>query len=92
MKILEHNGYKYSRKPFEGHTHRAKIRFSVSKDWREDVCVDIYTNNSDREEVNNTIVGRTTEKVIECKLEYWTTKEQDDSSSKFIDEWLNEEI
>lgn len=92
MKILEHNGYKYSGNPFEGHTHRAKFRLSLSEDWREDVCIDIYTNNAKREEVTKTIVDRSSEKIIECKLEHWTTKEQDDRNTELIDEWLNERL
>lgn len=83
-KILEQNGFKYSREPFEGYTHRAKFRLSVSKDWREDSCIDIYTSNPNKEDVNNVIFEKTSKKVIECKMEHWTTKEQDEILDKFL--------
>lgn len=85
-KILELNGYKYSREEFEGHTHRAKFRLAESEYWRKDSCIDIYTNNPNKEKVKEVIKNRVKETIISCKMEHWTTKEQDDLTSKFIEE------
>lgn len=90
MKILEQNGYKYSKEPFEGHTHRAKFRFTVSDDWREDTIMDIYTDNPDREAVKEVINSRKKEIVKSCEMEHWTTKKQDDISGKFLAEFLKD--
>lgn len=83
-KILEQDGFKYSREPFEGHTHRAKFRLAESEDWRRDSCIDIYTNNPNKEEVKEVIRERAKETVISCKMEHWTTKEQDEILDKFL--------
>lgn len=87
MKILEQNGYNYSRESFEGHTHRAKFRFTVSDDWREDTTMDIYTDNPDKIAVEEVINSKKKEVVKSCEMEHWTTKEKDDINSKFLDEW-----
>ena len=90
MKILELNEYRYSREEFEGYTNRAVFRISISEDFREDTVVNIYTDNPDKEDVKKVIEGRKAEKVTSCKMEHWTTKEQDDLTSKFIDETLKD--
>ena len=90
MKILTNNGYRYSKEEFEGHTNRVKFRLSVSEDWRKDICIDIYTDNPNKEEVNNFIVSKTSEKVVKCELEHWTTKEQDDVMAQFLEETLKD--
>ena len=92
MKILELNGYKYSREQFDGYKFRAKFRFTVSDDWREDMNMDIYTDNPDKIAVEKVINSKKKEVVKSCEMEYWTTKEQDDISSKFLNEWLKEEL
>lgn len=90
MKILEQNGFKYSREEFEGYKFRTIFRLSVSEDWREDVLSTIYTDNPNKEEVNNIIVSKTTDKVKSCVMEHWTTKEQDELTAQFIEETLKD--
>lgn len=90
MKILEQNGYKYSREQFEGYKFRVIFRLKISDDWREDSVVHIYTDNPNREEVQNTIVSITSAKVIGCEMEHWTTKEQDELTAQFIEETLKD--
>jgi len=90
MKILEQNGFKYSREEFEGYKFRVIFRLSVSEDWREDVLSTVYTDNPNKEEVNNIIVSKTTDKVKSCVMEHWTTKEQDDLTAQFIEETLKD--
>lgn len=88
MKILEQNGHKYSREQFEGYKFRVIFRLKVSDDWREDIVVHIYTDNSNKEEVRDTIASRISDKVIGCEIEHWTTKEQDELTALFIEETL----
>ncbi len=89
-KILELNGYKYSREQFEGYTHRAIFILSVNAHWNNDKSINIYTDNSNREEVYNVINSRVVEEVISCTLEHWTTKEQDELTSQFLEETLKD--
>ena len=44
MKILERNGYKYSRGKFEDYKFRTVFRMGVDTDWRNDRKVTIYTD------------------------------------------------
>lgn len=80
------NGHKYSRKSFEDHAIRAMYRLKVSDDWREDSIVTIYTTNTDKKEVDAVFKNLLTDKVISHEREHWTTKEQDEIASKFIEE------
>lgn len=88
MKILEKDGYKYSREKFEGHKFRTMYRLSVSEDWREDVTIHIYTDNPNQEVVDEVIFGLRNEKVISVKRIHWTTKEQDELINKLLEEEL----
>jgi len=89
-KILELNGFKYSREKFEEHKFRAIFKFSVSEDWREDSNINIYTDNPDKKEVEKVINSKKTEKVTSCVLFHWTTKEQDELTTQFIEEPLKD--
>lgn len=89
-KILELNGYKYSRERFEGYKFRAIFNFKISDDWREDSNLNIYTDNPDKEEVKKVVDSRRTEKVTSCIMIHWTTKEQDDLTAIFIEETLKD--
>ena len=51
MKILERNGYKYSRGNFEDYKFRTVFRMGVDTDWRNDRTVTIYTDNPNKEEI-----------------------------------------
>lgn len=88
MKITKINGFNYSKQEFKDYKIRCIFRLSQSNDWREDTVVTIYTNCLDKEQVHNAIVSKTTDKCIKCEMEHWTTKEQDDLSSKFLDDIL----
>ena len=89
-KILEQKGFKYSREKFEGYKFRTSFRFSVSEDWREDTKTTIYTDNPNIEEVFEVINSRTGEDIIKSFMEHWTTKEQDDLATLFIEETLKD--
>ena len=84
------NGFLYSKTPFEGWKFRAKFRFQINKDWRDDTTIDIYTDCPNKLDVHFAITSCTKDKVIECILEHFTTKEQDELSDKFIKEFLKD--
>ena len=89
-RILEQEGYKYSREEFDGYTHRVKFRLSISDDWREDRSIDIYTDNPNKIDVLKVVSSKKTEKVKLFSMEHWTTKEQDDLIAQFIEETLKD--
>lgn len=88
--MLELNGFKYSQEQFEGYKFRSIIRLDQGEDWRKDIVVNIFTDNPNKEEVFEIINSRTKENITYCKMEHWTTKEQDDLSAKFIEETLKD--
>lgn len=77
--------FKYSKEQFEGHTHRFKVRFSVDDDFRNDTCMDIYSDSESKENLIDFINEKKTDKVISFVIEYISTKEQDDATSKFLE-------
>lgn len=81
------NGHKYSRGIFKDYKFRAIFALEV-KDEQYLTKIHIYTTNSDREEVLNVIKSRAKEQVISVSLFHWTTKEQDDRDTLFIEETL----
>jgi len=81
---------KYSKEQFEGFTHRFIVRFSVDNDWRNDSNITIYSNSDSYQKLEDLINAKKSEKVIAFRIEHRASKEQDQASSKFIDEWLND--
>jgi hypothetical protein len=83
---------KYSRKEFEGYTHRFVVNFKVDDDWRNDTKVDIYSNCDSYEQLEEIINKSKSKRVVSFKIEHRATKEQDDAVSKMIDEWINGDL
>lgn len=89
--MLELNGKKYSKDSFDDYTRRAKVKiFFVEKEAVEEIQIDIYTTDDNKESVENFLLERKTDKVTSLHITYWTTREQDDASTAMIEEWLNE--
>lgn len=92
-KIIEKNGYRYSLQEFPEYKFCYKFEI-VFPDWRNNKNFDIYTENSDRNEVENMFLERALEvhpEMIEEKsgIINKSTKEQDDTAGEMINEWLN---
>ena len=87
-KITEIKGHRYSRKPFDGYKFRAKFEFDVQGE-RHFTCIDIYTDNPNKYDVQSEITLRATDKVRSIKMIHSATKEQDDLAGEFINEILN---
>lgn len=80
---------KYSKEQFEGFTHRFIVKMKVDEDWRNDTNVTIYSNSDSYQKLENFIQEKKSDKVIAFTIEHRASKEQDEMSSKFIDEFLN---
>lgn len=80
---------KYSRKEFEGYTHRFIVQFKIDNDFRNDTNMHIYSNSGDKDELVAFINNKKTDKVISFQVVHKATKEQDEMTAKFIDETLN---
>lgn len=81
-------GTKYSRQEFEGYTHRFIVRMKVDNDWRNDTNLNIYSNSDSYEEFEAFVKAKKSEKVISFEIIHRASKEQDEMSSKLIDEVL----
>jgi hypothetical protein len=81
---------KYSKEQFEGFTHRFIVRLKVDNDWRNDININLYSNSDNYQKLEDFINEKKSEKVIAFDIIHRATKEQDEISSKFIDEILND--
>lgn len=82
-------GTKYSKEKFDGYTHRFIINFKIDNDWRNDTKIEIYSNSDSYEELDRFITDKKSDKVVSFEILHKASKEQDELSSKLIDEWLN---
>ena len=80
---------KYSKKQFEGYTHRFIVKMKVDNDWRNDTNVTIYSNSDSYQKLEDFINEKKSDKVVSFSIEHRASKEQDEMSSKFLDEFLN---
>ena len=81
---------KYSRKEFDGFTHRFIVRVSVDEDWRNDSSLTIYSNSESKFELGIFLCKNKSAKVKSFEIVHSTTKEQDEAAAIFIEESLKE--
>ncbi len=79
---------KYSRTEFDGYTHRFIVNIKVDGDWRNDFNITLYSNSDSYQKLEDFINQKKSDKVVSWVIEHRASKEQDDLSSKFIDEFL----
>jgi hypothetical protein len=79
---------KYSKTPFEGHTHRFIVEFEVGQPYTSNLH--IYSNSDSYQKLDDFIKEKKSDKVISYKIIHRASKEQDEMASKFIDEIFNE--
>ena len=77
---------KIEKEKFEGYTHRFKIEFITDKEYSSNI--DLYSNTGDNNKVKDFIEKYKTKKVLSFKIINISTKQQDDSNSILIDEWI----
>lgn len=85
-KVLELNGFKYSREELENY----KFRFIVLAKTvdNSEHKIDVYTTNPDIESAYYVLLSRKAEKVVSLEIIHHATKEQDDATAEFLDEVL----
>jgi len=89
MKILEQNGYKYSRKQFEGYKLRVMFKFHTFAEIAPTI-ITIYTTDENIESVEKVINELKTDKVSRIIIYHKATKEQDELTAQFIEETLKD--
>jgi hypothetical protein len=92
--VIDVNGIKktkanYSKKKFEGFTHRFIVRFRVDEDYRNDTMINIYSDSDSYSDLEDFINEKESDKVVmSFKFEHRASKEQDEIADSFIDEFL----
>jgi len=80
---------KYSKKEFDGFTHRFIVKLKIDNDWRNDTHINLYANSDSYQKLEDFINQKKSNKVIAFDITHRASKEQDEMSSNFIDEILN---
>lgn len=81
---------KYSKKEFEGYTHRFVVELQVGSVWPSYSAINIYSNSDSYQKLSDFINEKKSEKVISFDIIHRATKEQDDAASVLIEEVLRE--
>jgi len=76
---------RYSKKEFEGFTHRFIVKMKVDNDWRNDISLDVYSNSGSYLGLENFITQKKSDKIA-FTIIHRASKEQDEMSAKVIDE------
>ena len=83
---------KYSNKQFEDYKYRVKLLVQDLK-GNDLINADFYTDCEDKAEISLKLLSAAQKKYKKdytAKIIHWATKEQDDLSSKFLDEILKD--
>lgn len=79
----------YSKQQFEGYTHRFKVIFRVDDDRQNDTSADIYSDSDSYQKLEDFINLNKSDQVVSFQIFNRTSKEQDEATSKMIDEMLD---
>ena len=79
---------KYSKEQFEGFTHRFIVKIKIDNDWRNDSSIHIYSNSDSYQKLEDFINKKKSDDVVAFNIIHMATKEEDEASTKLIDEWL----
>lgn len=79
---------KYSRSEFEGYTHRFKLEFNTNEPFTHNM--DIYSNSGSGSELYKYIKNNMSASVIDFCIVCKSTKEQDDKTSEFLNDFLKD--
>jgi len=95
MKRLVVNGLEYSKESFDEYKFRAKIMVITAAVVKGNIVrdkhhFDVYTTDKSITSVENVLLERKTDKVTSLVIINWSTREQDDATTKLIEEFLNE--
>jgi hypothetical protein len=81
---------KYSKTEFEGYTHRFIVQFIVDENWRDEINMNIYSTSNSYKELEDFVNDKKSDKVTAFTIIDRATKEQDDMTSKLIEETLKD--
>lgn len=81
------NGYNYDRKSFD--SYKLRLKLNIVDTDKEEHQLDIYTTQTDVDQAKRDLLEITTDKVDSLEIIHHATKEQDDLTSKFIDEIMD---
>lgn len=76
----------YSKKPFDGYTHRFIVQFEAGEPYHSNI--DIYSNSDSYQKLDDFINEKKADMVQSFKIIHRATKEQDELASKFIEETI----
>ncbi len=79
---------KYSKTEFEGFTHRFIIKFETGEPYSSNLT--LYSNSDSYQELEDFVNTKKTAKVISFSIVHRASKEQDEITSQFLDETLND--
>lgn len=82
MKILELDGYKYSREQFDDYAYRAKVEIQTFSGRQ--FILDVYTTNPSWGSVEDVLHGRKSEDVSSLAIINWASKEEDEAALELI--------
>lgn len=80
---------KYKKTAFDGYTHRFMVEFDVV-DSVYNENIHIYTNNASNHDLIKFLEDKITSKVKSFNIVHKATKEQDELTTKFIEEILKD--
>lgn len=75
---------KYSRKPFDGFTHRFTVQFITNLEYPSNI--DIYSNSDSYQKLDDFVNEKKSKNVKSFSIVNRSTKEYDEACSKLIDE------
>ena len=95
MKMKEKNGFWYALEAFDTYKYRAKFVVE-DKQGKQLINTDVYTTNESRRDVLGVLINSVSKKynledLGSTTIVHWSSKEQDDRTNEFIDEWLLKE-
>ena len=88
MKTID--GFTYSKTPFERWKFRAKVEILFMDLSLDNRTLDIYTNCENKYEAESSIGLLSKLNTVTLKIINWSSKEQDEWTSKFIEETLKD--
>lgn len=80
---------KYSKKEFDGYTHRFVVKLKVDDEFGNDTNLNIYSNSGSYQELDSFIDEKKSDKVTSFDIIHRATKEDDEMASRFLGEFLD---
>lgn len=79
---------KCSKEEFEGYTHRFVVRLKFDNNYHNNTNINLYSNSDSYLKLENFINENKSDRVIAFTIKDRVPKEQDEMSSKFLNESL----